>query len=90
MKNTIEYWKKVKNPLPENAFDFISIHPHWNGGYRLISPLCIVESDEKRNRPQWEQDRFHTTKQAVRAANMIAALTFKEIRKKIFVLFCPD
>lgn len=90
MRTTIEYWKKIGNNRSENVHDFISIHPHYETGFRLISPLCIVYANPNQGRPQWEQDRFNTIKKAYRAAKMIAALTEKEIGKKINVLFCPD
>ena len=99
MKTVDKYWetmesKRKDGKLPENAFDFISIHDHskcYDGAKRyfsLISPLCIIEEAEKGNRPQFEQDRFVSLNQAYCAAKMLSALYSAEMNKKIEIVNC--
>jgi hypothetical protein len=97
MKTRETYWREqekvrtLTGQLPENAFNFISIHPHIDKNkkeYTLISPLCLCNKNGI-IRPEFERDRYKTVKQAHSAARMISALSEKEINLPIEVVFCP-
>jgi hypothetical protein len=98
MRNRDAYWAQMEKRrnsagrLPENAFDFISIHPceySNEGKYSLMSPMVIIENS-KMIRPAWENDYYTSLRQANKAAEIISAITEKEIGKKIEIVFCPN
>lgn len=74
--------------LPDWAFDFVSVHRHewqewdyskpsWSRSletsitWSLCAPICLVAHPSCR-RPQWEEWRFDTREDAIRAARWIA------------------
>lgn len=84
------YWEEVeklrtKSGLPKWSFDFISIHPHGEKEYRLISPLCLVD-DKTGQRPDFEESRrFSRKSEAIKGAKEIARNIANHI---IFVVDC--
>ena len=90
------YWSRAEQhkheagSFPEWVFDFISIHDHYEGGFRLVSPLCIVDSlDKSSSRPRWESKTFETLGQAIAVSKRLARLYNKSFGKRIHVIYCP-
>jgi hypothetical protein len=62
------YWGELSEPLPDWAFEFISIHSNGPGyGYILRSPMCLVRLETSR-RPAFERKTFATFADAKRYA----------------------
>lgn len=76
-RSQARYWelmetvRRREGALPENAFDYISVHFR-EDGYGLLSPLLFVERLAKR--PRWEGTRFPDFKSALRAARILRGL----------------
>lgn len=74
------------HPMPNWAFDFISIHRDTNGLYSLCSPLCLVDPVTSK-RPVWEKEQFKTKRLAFERSKAIA----KEHKDKgLFAVDCTD
>jgi hypothetical protein len=84
------YWEDVK-PQEPWAHDFISVHgprQYDDGGYTLISPLCIINERPLADRPQWESFTFPSKQEAVTAARDIAKGRARDMH--IFVVIVPN
>jgi hypothetical protein len=87
-----EYWKAKETirektgELPDNSFDFISIH---NGekGFSLVSPLVLCNLNGV-CRPEFENDRFDSLRIAYKAAKMLSALYSNELKIDIPIVYC--
>lgn len=85
-----EQHKHEHGSFPEWVFDFISIHDHYDGGYRLVSPLCIVDSLPRScSRPRWESKTFETLGRAIAVARRLARWHSHTLGKRIHVIYCP-
>lgn len=81
------YWKRMEKirektgKLPENCFDFISVHYHHpENCFGFVSPMCLV--DENCQRPEWEKDVYFGKQNALNAAKKLAELN------NVFVVSC--
>lgn len=89
------YWSRAEQhkheagSFPEWVFDFISIHNHHTGGFRLLSPMCIVDKNHLGNRPRWEGKTFDTLGQAIATATRLARMYARTIDTRIHVVYCP-
>lgn len=85
-----EQHKHENGSFPEWVFDFISIHAHYDGGWRLVSPLCIVDSLAKSSsRPRWESKTFETLGRAIAVSRRLARFYSRMINQRIHVVYCP-
>lgn len=85
-----EQHKHESGSFPEWVFDFISIHDHYDGGFRLISPLCIADRDQRSSRPRWEQKTFETLGKAIAVSKRLARLYSRTLNQRIHVVYCPS
>lgn len=84
-----EQHKQQTGSFPAWVFDFISIHHH-DGGYRLVSPICIVDGRPNAfSRPRWEQKTFETLGLAISTARRLAKLYSRTLGTRIHVVYCP-
>jgi len=91
------YWARAEQHKHETGsypawiFDFISIHDHHDGGFRLISPLCIVDAiDKSSSRPRWESKTFTTLGQAIAVAKRLARFYTHNLANRVHVVYCPS
>ncbi len=84
-----EQHRHATGSFPSWVFDFISIHNHYEGGFRLVSPICIVDQKPTMSRPRWEQKTFETLGQAIRVARRLARFYSRTLGTRIHVVYCP-
>lgn len=85
-----EQHKQEFGSFPEWVFDFISIHNHHDGGFRLVSPLCIANRDQKSSRPRWESKTFETLGRAIAVSRRLARLYSRTLNQRVHVVYCPS
>lgn len=87
--NRAEQHKAETGSFPTWVFDFISIHDHYEGGWRLISPLCIADRQSS-SRPRWKHKTFATLGQAIAVSKRLARLYSRTLNQRIHVVYCPS
>lgn len=74
----------MNSQLPDWTFDFISVHPHYDGTFGLLSPMYLVECDPRMMRPDFEDERFTDKRAATARARELGRLLGAH------VVWCPD
>ena len=87
--NTVESLRSTSEPrhLPDNSFDFVSIHHREGEGYSLLSPMLLCTDS---TRPRFEKRRFPTLAVAKRYACRLARKVRSILGKAVHVVNCCE